>query len=129
MVSTRQEFLLDLQTALLEVFPSFEVFYWHDLDWEFEKNSIDFRDTFEEVKRVNKRNQKLLSVKVSTLFFTEDILTQGSEILQQLENAIVGITVVNGEVSLESNEKFVETKGKKSIKITVNCKVSYQESA
>lgn len=128
MPSIRQNFLLDLQAAL-ENLNGFEVFYWHDLDLQFEKNAIDFRDYFEEIKRVNRDEQKILSVKVSALIFTEDILVQGSAILQDLENAIAGITVTNGEVSLESNEKFVETKGKKSIKITVKCKVSYREPA
>ncbi|MEG3437697.1 hypothetical protein V0288_11255 [Pannus brasiliensis CCIBt3594] len=127
MSSARQKILEDLK-GLLEQIPEFpKVYYWKDLDFQFEENAIEFRDPIEDTKSVNVPYQKCLYVVVSAVKFTDNLLEDGSQILAILEGAIVKLSVTPGNVSLKSNEKVVQTKGKTAIRVVVKIEVVYRE--
>jgi hypothetical protein len=131
----RKEILEDIANLLATIKPvnlyqtniGDNVVYWQDTDVEFSTNLVEYRDPYEEVKSVNLPLEKTLTVLISVIQVTESVFTVGCQILEDLEKAFAEFTVKEGKLFIKSNEKTVETKGKKSIKVTVKLEIMYRE--
>lgn len=131
----RLEILQDLQAALTEISLvnnyqtdiGSNVVYWQDTDFEYGESVLEFRDTVEETVQVNHPYEKLLTVEISVINSTNTSLLQASRILEDLEKAVNKFKVQDGRVLMLSNEKMLETKGKKNIRIKLKIKIQYRE--
>lgn len=131
----RLEILQDLQAALTEISLvnnyqtdiGSNVVYWQDTDFEYGESVLEFRDTVEETVQVNYPYEKLLTVEISVINSTNTSLLQASRILEDLEKAVNKFKVQDGRVLMLSNEKMLETKGKKNIRIKLKIKIQYRE--
>lgn len=131
----RLEILQDLQAALTEISLvnnyqtdiGSNVVYWQDTDFEYGESVLEFRDTVEETVKVNYPYEKLLTVEISVINSTNTSLLQASRILEDLEKAVNKFKVQDGRVLMLSNEKMLETKGKKNIRIKLKIKIQYRE--
>lgn len=131
----RLEILQNLQTALSEISLAnnyqtnigSNVVYWHDTDFEYGESALEFRDTLEETSQINYPYEKLLTVEISFISSTNTSLLQSSQVLEDLEKALNKFKVQDGRVLMINNEKNLDTKGKKNIKIKLNLKIQYRE--
>jgi len=134
-MSKRLEILQDLEAALKEIslVNNYQtnignnVVYWHDTDFEYGESVLEFRDTLEETSQVNYPYEKLLAVEISVINSTNTSLVESSQILEDLEKAVNKFKVQDGRVLMLSNEKMLETKGKKNIRIKLKIKIQYRE--
>lgn len=131
----RLEILQELQTALTEISLvngyqtniGSNVVYWHDTEFEYGESALEFRDTIEETVQVNRPYEKMLAIEISSVSLTAISLVESSKILEDLEKVVNKFKVQDGRVLILGNEKTVETKGKKYIRIKLKIKIQYRE--
>ena len=103
--------------------------YWHDLDFEYDKEALEYRDIVEETEQPNQQTENTLTVKISYFSPTENPLTLGCQVLSDLKKACYKETweknALNTKIS--SSNKLVETKGKTILKVCLIIQVKYRE--
>lgn len=104
------------------------VFYWQDLDFQYkETGAINFKDLYEEMADQNIPYQHELYFEVEAIKFSDNWLEDSHLLLQDLIKAI-NINFSGAlRTSLISNEKTIETKGEKAIRVSLKFKVKYRE--
>lgn len=137
MTSKRLEILEDLQSRLKNITVANNyltnignnVVYWQDTDFEYGESVLVFKDTVEEVLQINYPYEKVLCVEIAVYWQNVDnsLLVVSSQILKDLENCLDRFLVLRGHVNIISNEKIVETKGKKTLQIKVKVKIQYRD--
>ncbi len=105
------------------------VFYWQDLDFEYgETGAISFKDAFEETISNNTIYDKQLSIDVEAIKFTENALEDSCLILEDLINSLLKFKEIYAKLEIKVNEKKIETKGKKAIRIKLTNLIMYREN-
>jgi hypothetical protein len=137
MISKRLKILEDLQDALKAI--TFanghltnignNVVYWQDTDFEYGESALVFRDTIEDISQNNYPYEKTLIVEICAIQQNAEdaLLLVSSKILKDLEKAIDTFEIDLGKARITNTEKFVETKGKKTLKIKVKVKIEYRD--
>lgn len=137
MISKRLKILEDLQDALkaITLANSYltnignNVVYWQDTDFEYGESALVFRDTIEDISQNNYPYEKTLVVEICAIQQNAEdaLLLVSSKILKDLEKAIDTFEIDRGKARITNTEKFVETKGKKTLKIKVRLKIEYRD--
>lgn len=137
MISKRLKILEDLQDALkaITLANSYltnignNVVYWQDTDVEYGESVLIFRDTIEDISQNNYPYEKTLALEICAIQQNAEdaLLLVSSKILRDLEKAIDTFEIDCGKARITNTEKFVETKGKKTLKIKVRLKIEYRD--
>jgi len=136
-ISKRFQILEDLQARLKSITLANgyltnignNVVYWQDTDFEYGESALVFRDTVEDISQNNYLYEKTLVVEICAIQQNAEdaLLLVSSKILRDLEKAIDTFEIDWGKARITNTEKFVETKGKKTLKIKVKLKIEYRE--
>lgn len=137
MISKRLKILEDLQAKLKSITSANSyltnignnVIYWQDTDFEYGESALVFRDTIEDISQNNYPYEKTLIVEICAIQQNAEdaLLLVSSKILKDLEKAIDTFEIEWGKARITNTEKFVETKGKKTVKIKVKLKIEYRD--
>ena len=137
MISKRLKILEDLQAKLKSITSANSyltnignnVVYWQDTDFEYGESALVFRDTVEDISQNNYPYEKSLIVEICAIQQNAEdaLLVISSKILKDVEKAIDTFEIDLGKARITNTEKFVETKGKKTLKIKVRLKIEYRD--
>lgn len=107
--------------------------YWDDLNIEYGKDGVVFRDTEETINDRNAKADQFLTVELEAIKFTTPAtkLQDGCAVLEDLKNCVRFDPTWSGAALSTrplSNTKDIETSGKIAISVTLTCEVYYQQS-
>lgn len=104
--------------------------YFDDLDSEYSKASLTFRDADTELFGLKSTyHEGVMPVEIEAIVFGENVLQLGCHAIADILNAVAVDPTWSGkaiDTNLKERFKSVETKGKKAIRVGVTIEVVYR---
>lgn len=107
-----------------------KVEYFDDLDTEYSKTSLTFRDADAELFSLkNPYHEGVMPVEIEGIIFGENVLELGCQAIADILKAVAVDPTWSGkaiDTNLRERFKSVETKGKKAVRVGVTIEVVYR---